>query len=34
MATRQQFCDAMEEVYKNHGVYIGTANGVSDYYSY
>ena len=27
MATRQQFCDAMEEVYKNHGVYIGTANG-------
>ena len=27
MATRQQFCEAMEEVYKNHGVYIGTANG-------
>lgn len=27
MATRQQFCDAMEEVYKNHGVYIGTGNG-------
>jgi len=27
MATRQEFCDAMEEVYKNHGVYIGTANG-------
>lgn len=27
MATRKQFCDAMEEVYKNHGVYIGTANG-------
>ena len=27
MATRQEFCDAMEEVYRNHGVYIGTANG-------
>jgi len=27
MATRQEFCDAMIEVYKNHGVYIGTANG-------
>lgn len=27
MATRQQFCDAMIEVYKNHGVYIGGANG-------
>ena len=27
MATRKQFCDAMNEVYKNHGVYIGTANG-------
>ena len=27
MATRKQFCAAMEEVYKNHGVYIGTANG-------
>lgn len=27
MATRQEFCDAMNEVYKNHGVYIGTANG-------
>ena len=27
MATRQEFCDAMTEVYKNHGVYIGTANG-------
>lgn len=27
MATRKQFCDAMEDVYKNHGVYIGTGNG-------
>lgn len=27
MATRKQFCDAMLEVEKNHGVYIGTANG-------
>ena len=27
MATRQAFCDAMNEVHKNHGVYIGTANG-------
>ena len=27
MATRQEFCDAMTEVYLNHGVYIGTANG-------
>ena len=27
MATRKEFCDAMNEVYKNHGVYIGTANG-------
>ena len=27
MATRKEFCDAMEEVYENHGVYIGTANG-------
>lgn len=27
MATRQQFCNAMNEVWKNHGVYIGTANG-------
>ena len=27
MATRKEFCDAMETVYKNHGVYIGTANG-------
>lgn len=27
MATRQEFCDAMTEVYNNHGVYIGTANG-------
>ena len=27
MATRQEFCDGMEEVYRNHGVYIGTANG-------
>ncbi|MBR5678032.1 MAG: peptidoglycan-binding protein [Paludibacteraceae bacterium] len=27
MATRQQFCDAMIEVYDNHGVYIGTGNG-------
>lgn len=27
MATRQEFCNAMEEVWKNHGVYIGTANG-------
>ena len=27
MATRRDFADAMIEVYKNHGVYIGTANG-------
>lgn len=27
MATRQEFANAMIEVYKNHGVYIGTANG-------
>ena len=27
MATRKQFCDEMEEVYKGHGVYIGTGNG-------
>ena len=27
MATRADFCNAMEEVYRNHGVYIGTANG-------
>lgn len=27
MATRQQFCDAMTEVFNDHGVYIGTANG-------
>lgn len=27
MVTRQEFCDAMTEVYLNHGVYIGTANG-------
>ena len=27
MATRKQFCDAINEVWKNHGVYIGTANG-------
>ena len=27
MATRADFCAAMEEVYRNHGVYIGTANG-------
>lgn len=27
MATRQEFCDAMYQVYKDHGVYIGTANG-------
>ena len=27
MATRKEFCDAMIEVFKNHGVYIGTANG-------
>lgn len=27
MATVEQFVAAMEEVYKNHGVYIGTANG-------
>ena len=27
MATRQQFCNAMIEVYENHGVYIGTGNG-------
>ena len=28
MATRKEFCEAMERVYQNHGVYIGTANGV------
>lgn len=27
MATRKQYCDAMNDVYKNHGIYIGTANG-------
>lgn len=27
MATRKEFCDAMEEVYRNHGMYVGTANG-------
>ena len=27
MATRAEFCEAMNEVWKNHGVYIGTANG-------
>ena len=27
MATRQQFVDAMVDVFLNHGVYIGTANG-------
>ena len=27
MATRRDFADAMIEVYRNHGVYIGTANG-------
>ena len=27
MAPKKQFCDAMEKVWKNHGVYIGTANG-------
>lgn len=27
MATTIDFINAMEEVYKNHGVYIGTANG-------
>ena len=27
MATKREFCDAMIEVYKNHGVYIGTGNG-------
>lgn len=27
MATVQEFLDGLEEVYKNHGVYVGTANG-------
>ena len=27
MATRKQFCDEMEEVYRNHGMYVGTGNG-------
>ena len=27
MATRQEFCNAMLQVYNNHGVYIGGANG-------
>ena len=27
LATKKEFCDAMLEVYKNHGVYIGAANG-------
>lgn len=27
MATRRDFADAMIEVYRNHGVYIGTGNG-------
>lgn len=34
MATRQQFADEMNKLYEDDGVYIGTANGVSDYYSY
>ena len=27
MATRQEFCDALNEIYRNHGMYVGTANG-------
>lgn len=27
MATTKEFVNAMEEIYKNHSVYIGTANG-------
>ena len=27
MATRKDFCNAMLQVYKDHGIYIGTANG-------
>lgn len=27
MATNQEFCDALIEIYKNHGMYVGTANG-------
>lgn len=27
MATRTEFCQAMEKVYQDHGVYIGTGNG-------
>jgi len=27
MATRREFCNEMNNVYKNHGVYIGAANG-------
>ena len=26
MATRKEFCDAMEEVYNGHDVYIGGAS--------
>ena len=27
MATRKEFCDAMNEAWKNHSMYVGTANG-------
>ena len=27
MATRQEFVQGVEEVYKNHGVYVGCGNG-------
>lgn len=27
MATRKEFCEAMNDVWRNHGIYIGTANG-------
>ena len=26
MATAKEFCDGMNKVYENHGVYIGTDN--------
>lgn len=27
MATRKEYCDLLERMYKNHGVYVGGANG-------
>lgn len=27
MATRQEFCDGMNKLYEDHGMYVGTGNG-------